>query len=126
MIKPESVRIGNLVKYDNRVFRIHTIAEEFPTLDTDEVGIGVVDWNNIDPIELDEGWLVKFDFKYEDLGDDSPYEWYKKDGIALWNFNSEYWLIVINDEELSLEIKSIHTLQNLYFALTSKELTTKQ
>jgi len=53
------LRIGNLVSYDNRVFEIDTIAKEFPTLNTIDFGIGVVDWNNIKPIPITEEWLLK-------------------------------------------------------------------
>lgn len=52
MIKANELRLGNWVKYDNRYFQIHSIADVFPTLNTDEFGIGVVDYNNISPVEL--------------------------------------------------------------------------
>lgn len=48
MIKPNELRIGNLVQYEGRIFQIATIAPEFPTLNTDEFGIGVVSWEEID------------------------------------------------------------------------------
>lgn len=62
-MKPEEVRYKNLVEYDGRIFEIDTIAEEFPTLNTAEFGIGVVDWNNLKPIPLTEEWLIRFGFE---------------------------------------------------------------
>lgn len=58
MIKSESARRGNLVEYEGRIFEIDSISEDFPTLNTSEFGIGVVDWNNVNPIPLTEEWLV--------------------------------------------------------------------
>jgi len=55
--------VGNLVKYDGKIYELDTIAAEFPTLNTDEFGIGVVDWNNIEPIPLTPEILVRFGFE---------------------------------------------------------------
>lgn len=133
MINPNESRIGNLVYYDNRVFEIDTIAEEFPTLNTIEFGIGVVAWNNIKPIPITEEWLLKFGFeKREGSVCDSFY-------IGLnpithdWLFDL-VWLKNMMDYSYEgnpfyknghHEVKYIHQLQNLYFALTQKELTCK-
>ena len=53
-MKPTDVRKGNCVEYDNRIFRIDTISDEFPTLDTSEFGVGVVDWQNLNPVKINE------------------------------------------------------------------------
>jgi len=45
--------------------RIHSLSEELPTLDTSEFGIGVVDWNNLKPIELTEEWLINLGFEQD-------------------------------------------------------------
>jgi len=68
-MKANELRIGNLVSYDGRIFEIDTIAKEFPTLNTIEFGIGVVDWENIEPIPLPEEWLIKFGFEKDDVFD---------------------------------------------------------
>lgn len=102
-LEAKDLRIGNLVKYDNREFSIHTIAKEFPTLDTTEFGIGVVDWNNLEPIELTEEWLIKFE----------EIKWLSKDigGYFLWFSGKKIY------------IKFVHSLQNMYFCIEEKELT---
>jgi hypothetical protein len=75
-----------------------------------------------DPIALTEEWLLKFGFK-KDLGND-----------LFFDVNSNSFLIFQNnriellDEENNKCIcfcKSVHQLQNLYFALTGEELTFK-
>lgn len=120
MIKAEEVRRGNLVEYDGRVFEIDVIAEEFPTLNTTEFGIGVVDWNNIRPIPLSEEWLVKMGFVRHPWG-------LVKSGLL---FKDD-----LNHpcEELTLEVgngfrvtvNSVHQLQNLTHSLTGEELKIK-
>ena len=111
-MNPKEFRIGNLVEYDNRVFRIDSIAESFPTLDTPEFGIGVVDWNNIKPIPLTEEWLIRFGFVKN--GDLSKY--WALNNVDVWELNGGY----AND--LDKTIESVHSLQNLYFCLIGKEL----
>ncbi|HEY9701610.1 MAG TPA: hypothetical protein V6C58_04150 [Allocoleopsis sp.] len=97
MISANELRIGNWVKYDNRYFQIHSIADIFPTLNTDEFGIGIVDYNNIEPAEITTEIL-------EAAGFENKMELY---------FNGKW---------TNIEIKYLHQLQNLYHALTGEEL----
>ena len=119
-MKAKNFRIGNVIKYDNRTFTIDTIAEEFPTLDTIEFGVGVVDWNNIQLIELTEDWLTKFGFisnPYQDRYEKGDFFIHcdkTKEFLDLWVSNCR------------LDLKYVHQLQNLYFALTGEELTEKE
>lgn len=126
-MKAQELRIGNLVKYDNRIFEIDSIAKVFPTLNTDEFGIGVVDYNNIEPILLTEEWLFRFGF-------DKTYELRKniyclKEYKAIIYFykNSRIDLKIGGYEFKDKDRKQkryeyVHQLQNLYFALTGEEL----
>jgi len=115
-MKAKNYRIGNLVKYDNRVFEIDTIAKVFPTLNTTEFGIGVVDWNNIKPIPLTEEWLIKFGFEVYEF-DDKEKQYRINDRLLVVRNNVFY------DYGSRVELKYVHQLQNLFFALTQKELT---
>ncbi len=125
-------RVGNLVEYDGRVFEIDSVSEVLPTLNTIEFGIGVVDWNNLKPIPLNEDWLVRFGFE---IGN-----YVYKDGFSLiildTNFylrpcylGGYYWGFNMNGDKTDCElndarpIKHVHNLQNLIFALTGTELT---
>lgn len=127
-IKANELRIGNFIEYDGRIFQIDTISNEFPTLNTDEFGIGVVDWNNIQPIPLTEEWLLNFGF-----GIDEEYDNTFIDNTSLKNeiirvsIDSHYFTIeLFCGQVLEIpNIKYVHQLQNLYFALTGEELTIK-
>jgi len=84
-----------------------------------------------DPIPLTEDWLLKFGFEKETEG--KP--WYYINHDALWslyidieNSGLEYHLMSEEDIDeitaidLAINIKHVHQLQNLYFALTGEEL----
>ena len=116
MILSTDVRRKNLVMYDNRVFEIDTIAEEFPTLNTIEFGIGVVSWNKLEPIPLTEEWLLKFGLKQTFISK-----------IHLHFIKGSFHLLKrVNHIQIwyeNIDVKYVHQLQNLYFALTNQELT---
>jgi len=73
----------------------------------------------LEPIPLTEEWLERFGF-----------EW---DG-EMWFHKAEDWIMIdLSDNMVRLwdgwlyrEIKYVHTLQNLYHALTGEELTVKE
>lgn len=110
------LRIGNWVEFDGRQFQIDSVAREFPTLNTEEFGIGVVDWNNISPIVISEEVLLKCGF-VKAWGD------YSIDDYS-YSFSGQFSYI---DAEtiyvIAQNIKYLHQLQNLCFALTGQELT---
>lgn len=71
-----------------------------------------------EPIVLTEDWLIRFGFKKDIL----PYFGsliFEKDGITL---DHDF---VLMDIDKRVEIKYVHQLQNLYFALTGEELQLK-
>ena len=115
-MKANEVRLNNYVIYDNEVYQIDTIAEVFPTLNTDKFGIGVVDWNNIKPIPLTEEWLIKFGFEVYEF-DHKENQYRINDRLLVVRNNVFY------DYGSRVELKYVHQLQNLFFALTQKELT---
>lgn len=140
------LRIGNLLFHNNEIITVKGISphcgdyaincekkyinkrielDETETI-TEEIRPTWVYLRKCKPVQLTEEWLSKFGFEYEDLGDDTPYEWYKKDNIEIWDFNGEYWICDMLDQYVfEKEIKYVHQLQNLYFALTNTELEVK-
>jgi hypothetical protein len=123
-------RIGNYVQYDGRVFQIETIALLYPTLNTNEFGIGVVDWNNLKPIPITEEWLLQNGFDYFTSFDGDGCEFYNYKLKCVCVFNSEYsdkWNVIITDNEwqqfqLEYNIEYVHEIQNLFYALTKEEI----
>ena len=128
MIAANELRIGNWVMYDNRLFQIEAISRSLPCLNTDEFGIGVVDWNNINPIPLTPEILEKCGFVrnntacYFGLGNYYIHYQIKTSVVGIAIINDDDRLDA--DEELSvdLNIKHLHQLQNIYWCLTSTEL----
>ena len=124
-MKATYLRIGNLVNYDT--------AEG-------DVLLNVIDWQDLkwlsedeqsfnlvhNPIPLTEEWLLKFGFKiyhdpetvyYEITFDKiANYKFYlsRKKGLPIFYYLNDF---------STTQIHSIHSLQNLYFALTNEELT---
>jgi len=98
--------------YDNRIFQISAITDEFPLLNTPEFGIGVVDWNNIHPIPITEEALVKMGaVKLED----------KRYNLKAMIINIMHGKFI--EYVHQIELKGIHHLQNLYYYTRQTELS---
>ena len=121
--KATELRIGN---YINNVK-----GKPFEILHGED--IDRVDKNSIayTAIPLTEEWLVKFGFdknKYNEEG------YYKAHKIDVYKFKKGYFFIYLIDNKfgiglhdvwdgIDITINHVHQLQNLYYALTQKELT---
>lgn len=124
MINSNEVRRGNLVKYDDRIFEIDSIAEVFPTLNTSEFGIGVVDWNNIEPIPLTEDILLKCGFKKEkNLNGLERYD-FDEYAVYLWEGGSLHFIYDNTEFPHITDMNYLHELQN-FFSSIRKELIFK-
>jgi hypothetical protein len=115
-MKAAELRIGNLVLYKE--------TEVIPIKCHD------IDWlerhaerPDMSPIPLTEEWLLRFGFEPEDDGNKRPR--FIKDGVFALNKNGDVWYwkyYGANGDKDYAEIKYVHQLQNLYFALTGIEL----
>jgi len=120
-IKPSELRLGNWVTYDNRYFQISMIADVFPELNTTEFGIGVVDYNNIQPIPLSEEVLLK-------CPEIQPSTWMSE----MWTIRdpkSQFHIVkmkgrfVFRGLGMSIVyVDTLHHLQNLVYMVTGEEL----
>ena len=82
----------------------------------------------IEPIPLTEEWLLKFGYNCSN-------DVFEKNNKNYFLGNEEYWIqehTEVNDfvffgydNSISVSIKHVHQLQNLYFALTGEELILK-
>ena len=80
---------------------------------------------NINPIELTEKWLIRFGFKPTQVHD-KLFE-YVKDGIAIHTERTIYEMKVSSVyKTLDVPLKSVHQLQNLFYAITSQELIAQE
>ena len=122
MIQPQELRIGNYIFYKNEIFEVDAISKSHTYL---LKGKNIVKTTPecLNPIPLTEKILLKFGFEKQHNEDDFDY-WFKKgfcDDI-LWE-HSEGFCHSLN---YGGDIKYVHQLQNLYFALTGEELTFKK
>jgi hypothetical protein len=119
-LKPQELRIGNLIiangAYEGQIKTYGRINESLEVLfffDGSLYGIGEY-LTDCKPILLTEEWLLKFG--------------YTKEGSNFWNLGHIVWEyadgVFICDKN-GITLKYVHQLQNLYFALTGRELTIK-
>ena len=128
-MKAKELRIGNYVN-----FKFHKDCGGVKGIEVFISDLEIILHNNskseyYTPITLTEGWLVKFGFeKYKDTFQ------FKIETIPYWSLGKEKqgclkiyltktkkWKVG-NLANKSIDIYSVHQLQNLYFALTDKEL----
>jgi len=106
MIEARELRIGNLV-FDALNGDL-TLRQE-----------NLCDFANgfihLQPIPLTEEWLIKFGFELVDSHDDHLY--YLSETDFSLDRNMQF-----DNSYKRVELKFVHSLQNLYFALTNKEL----
>ena len=115
-MKANELRIGNLLrdKISKTELKVIGLAEEnISTYVIDRDKFPLKNGWRIEPIPLTEEWLLKFDFEItNNFQTKDRFQTHIQDGV-IW---FEYGYIVI-------ELKYVHQLQNLYFALTGEELT---
>ena len=112
-MEAKSLRIGNLLFNDSVVVEIdaRSIFDIW-----DDKGL-----KNYKPIPLTKEWLLKFGF-IAPFGETANVKRYIRGSELHLNFtinDSKIYLAFLNSED----IEHVHSLQNLYFALTGKELT---
>lgn len=125
-METSELRRGNYVSrkdIGNGSERIEIVLEIYKTklLTSGAVSV-IVNKNEIKPIPLTEEWLLKFGF--ENLN----YGWYLNK-IKLFDYSYKKGSInlKINSFDVpSTQIKYVHQLQNLFFALAEQELTIKK
>ena len=124
-MESKELRIGNYVQilYADNDWRIYDVKVD--TLAEIEIYP-----ENIKPIKLNEKWLLDFGFE---IIEDGSYELMSKKIIIAFekedNFKEAYISELTQLYPIhwinSVKIKFVHQLQNLYFALTGKELKLK-
>jgi hypothetical protein len=123
-MKAIELRLGNW--YDN-----NGIFKKVTPNTIEEVWVAERTWCK--PIPLTEEWLLKLGFSMDDAYlsmwiNDYKYCFKYRDWAKNWAFYIEYTDSLHPKDEnqkypVSFDIKYVHQLQNLYFALTSEELT---
>jgi hypothetical protein len=110
-IKPHELRIGNYLLRNGIVVRIDSISIsniEFHR------SVALEYW----PVDLTPEWLTRFGFKRTQVYENVD-EWFHNP----LNIQTDGEIFMVTRIGIyDLELKSVHQLQNLYFALTGQEL----
>jgi hypothetical protein len=123
MIKKTELRIGNYIDYERtthvvtRLLAHHVSHDWYKSIGEDAYDTS---YDSINPIPLTPEILEKCGFKRMS----SDWRW-KGIFFIYYKANEEVWECVIEESYASkaiTTIKYLHQLQNLYFALTNKEL----
>lgn len=116
------LRIGNLILVDGKIVEITGIKKSTVFLSD---GFQMFIAGGIEPIPLTEEWLIKFGFDKVLHRNDKMYyrlnDYFVIEDSRVFLFGDDTFEIL----KLRQEIKYVHQLQNLYFALTGEELTIK-
>lgn len=114
MIDARELRIGNLVK------TIHGVVKTVSTIEKNGINpywiFGERNYESINPIPLTPEWLEKAGFKT-----DRNFSFKEPISLILKNKKITFKLTPYH----FIDIHSVHQLQNLFFALTGKELEFK-
>lgn len=125
MVKANELRIGNYINYSgNHRDYDGTFNEEFARYLFDVKD----EWDMISGIPLTKDWLMKFGFKQITYQTGEKTLCFQADTWNVTNYANEgfkFWISECDDCPYYKEIKHVHQLQNLYFALTDNELEIK-
>lgn len=129
-MEASELRIGNLLFFENEVQEVSSIHSDntIRLRKSKECNChGCYHINNaiIQPIPLTEEWLLNFGLNKPT--NEQPYHFKKSMVEFLHNEYQDNLKCFYNDVPMfSSPCKYVHQLQNLYFALTGKELTIKK
>lgn len=119
-MKPQELRIGNLVCYNGKVVKVEQITKHKIGYHTksNETRMNYARLCEIEPIPITEEWLTKCEFDepcdgvYEHNYEEFEVTKEVENWWVTWNGGSDFWF----------RIKHIHQLQNAYYLVTGKEL----
>jgi len=116
-MKANELRVGNIIAASLKSGKGRTIEHTVTAYNIANIDAGTTGFI-FSTIPLTEEWLLKFGFiKRDNYGNDE----YRLDGYSY--FRGSFYISDCDECGESVEINFVHELQNLYFALTKKELT---
>ncbi len=120
IIKIEELRIGNYICVNNNGHpcRVMELTMSSVVVESIKENYNEPTIKSFNPIPLTEEWLFKFGFEVSEIFKNS----YILNSVEIYIQDGLYWYDFGNDR---VEVKTIHQLQNIYFALNDKELTMK-
>ncbi len=122
-MEARELRIGNLIKSGKGIYKVISISHYKDSTDIITVsndGVVIPYPCTYKPIPITEEWLLQFGFEY--FEENNSYQLFTEFGFYIWGRINDGFNIYVNSDEVGENIKYIHTLQNIYFALTGTEL----
>jgi hypothetical protein len=119
-MKANELRIGNKVSFEGSIVTVNTISDEEVTF-SDYASFDYPQIEDISGIELTEEWLVRFGFKKGLIILNTAHRYL----CFTAKVESKFYFYLGDDfgDNWCLNyIQYVHSLQNLYFALTGEEL----
>lgn len=129
MIQAKDLRIGNLVERDGEVYEIvaiHASLVEIQLIKTNKRRITSFEDKGLTSIPLTEEWLKKFGFVKREANLYTYTEIHKVGVFELSDINGCGYRLWVGSGTTGKDLKYVHQLQNLFFALCGEELTTKE
>jgi hypothetical protein len=119
-MKANELRIGNLTYRIEVKNKNNTVIDDITIYDMERIQEVNDKTFTYEPIPITEEWLLKFGFTYIGMQE----EWFIFKLKSIRICKTEYLGFIFNFDEGEdyVEIQHVHQLQNLYFALTNKEL----
>lgn len=114
----KELRIGNLLMYSDNsgIWEVSGI-HEFGIDCFDDIEETYIEYENFEPVPLTEELLIDYGFKWSHFHPDTAQrQYYIFEDFGVELYDKKYY-------KHGVELRSLHQLQNLYFALTGKELT---
>lgn len=125
-MKANELRIGNLLSFSGEPVAINAgFIHDCDYWNKNPERQDAVSFENVEPVPLTDEWLERFGFEK----DEESSSWSKIVSMPQFDYCFEIsnkYQEFFQPDFLSIDIKYVHQLQNLYFALTGKELTIKE
>ncbi len=119
-MRPQELRIGNLVDLGKRIAKVIDIGHNSCTVvDLEETQDTLESYERTQGIVITEEWLLKFGFCTSDWDNHSTLRKQLLDSSLVYDKESKTFDL---GDLLNIKIEYVHQVQNLYFALTSEEL----
>lgn len=129
MIQPAEVRLKNWVEYKGKQYQISAMSETYPSVDSEEFGIGIIGWKDLKGIPLTPEVLEACGFDSNFLDENCNYYTHELNGDFHCNLSiiegdkNGYCEACLFPYEDWFRWRYLHQLQNAIFALTGEELT---
>lgn len=125
-MKPQELRIGNLVCYNGEVAKVKQITKHKIGYHTKpyEMGMNYARLCEIKPIPITEEWLTKIGF-VKRIYSDKIFAYGEEMLSTVYFIESTMIDIRTEDNNATILCKHLHQLQNAYYLVTGKELEIK-